>query len=321
MATATLPGYRASKTVSRDRSRECCRPKKADEVEGTTHAATGLVLGAGVGLLTSVPHAHGIVIAEDIGRDVLFGALTAGFALLPDADHPKASFAYAASGFSHGLSHIIAVLFGGHRAGMHSFFGIGLAAAATAACTLWYPNRWSLGVFVLLAAVCVAAALHATGFARRRFVPFLVAAAVVGVAVASPQIRPSLWWLVAMGMALHIFEDEFSGHGCALLWPVSRRRYGGDGHQPAGRRPVRPPRSGYQKAKARAARPVTPRPQSRPKAAARGPQVMCPSCWVGECESCKGQGCACPQPATSHPGRPARRAPATPAELPEIPPF
>lgn len=295
-------------------------------MEGSTHAATGLLLGAGVGLLTSVPHVHGIQVADNIGRDLMFGVLTAGFALLPDADHPKASFAYAASGLSHGLSHLIAALFGGHRAGMHSFFGIGLAAAATAACTLWYPNHWSLGIFVLLAAICVAAALHATGFARRRFVPFLVAVAVVGTAVASPQIRPSMWWLVAMGMALHVLEDEFSGHGCALLWPLSRRRFGGDGHQPAGKRDgrrsqgSRGPRSGYQKAKARAARPVVPG-SALARSSGAGALSMCLPCMALDCGGCRGQGCKCPQPATSHPLRKVPKAP--PAVPPEedLPPY
>lgn len=317
MATATAPGYRTRYTVrALDRSGE-----HAGDMEGTTHAATGLVLGAGVGLLTSVPHAHGIAVADSIGRDLLYGALVGGFALVPDADHPKATFAYSAGALTHGTSHVIAVLFGGHRQGFHSLAGIGVMALVTASCANWWPNRWALAGLALFIAVCVVAGLKATGFlahgGRGRRGSLRRAAVGSGTAaLAVTYARPDIWWLVAMGMALHILEDEFSGHGCALLWPLSRKRFGGDGHQPAGRQAAkgsrsgsRRPRSGYQKAKARASRgPAAPKPPSRPR---QGPLSMCPSCWVSECESCKGQGCGCPQPATSHPGR-RKAAPAAP---------
>lgn len=332
MATATAPGYRTSYTVkalSRAGEHE-------GDIEGTTHAATGLVLGALVGLLTGTPHAHGVVAAENLGRDLMFGLVTAGMALLPDADHPDATFAHSAGAVSHGISHIVAVMFGGHRQGMHSLFGIAFWSIAVAACTLWWPNHWALGCLAAFFAICIVAGLKAAGFlthggrGRHRHRGAL-RRTVIGCGVAAlavTYIRADLWWLVAMGMALHVLEDEFTGHGCALFWPLSRKRIGGDGHQPAaarssGRRsPARRPQSGYQKAKARAQRgPAAPRPASRP---GQGPRSMCPSCWVSECESCKGQGCGCPQPATSHPNRVvARRRTAALPPPPEddAPPF
>jgi membrane-bound metal-dependent hydrolase YbcI (DUF457 family) len=333
MATATVPGYRARQATGQQR--ECCRPKKADEVStGVTHASTGFILGAGAGLLMSAAAPHGVATADAIGRDLMFGTLVAGFALLPDADHPKASFAFAAGGLSHGLAHMISALFGGHRGGTHSVFGTAAAAAGTAACTLWFPNRWALAGFCLAAAICMAAAFHATGFTRGRLTAFLAAAAVAGAAVALPAVRPDLWWLVALGMALHIIEDEPSGHGCALLWPFTSRRFGGDGRQPAGRRGGRSsqggrrPRSGYQKAKARATRPVTPKNPARPaRSSGEGAISMCLPCMAKDCEACKGQGCKCPQPASSHPGRVTARPrpqdgpPPVPAPEDDIPPF
>jgi membrane-bound metal-dependent hydrolase YbcI (DUF457 family) len=335
MATATAPGYRTSYTVkARSRAGE-----HEGDMEGTTHAATGLLLGAGIGLLTTGPlrgtgTVHDLAVAHAVGRDLLFGAMTAGMALLPDADHPDATFAYSAGAVSHGISHVIAVLFGGHRQGMHSLFGIAFWSAAAEACAVWWPNRWALGFLAAFLAICIVAGLKATGFMRHggrghRYHGGALRRALVGCGIAALAVtyaRADLWWLVALGMALHILEDEFSGHGCALLWPFTRRRFGGDGHQPAARRssPGRRPKSEFQKAKARAARasrgPVAPKAPSRP--AARGLQSMCLRCMVGECDACKGQGCKCPQPATSHLNRTGtRRKPAERPELPDTPPY
>jgi membrane-bound metal-dependent hydrolase YbcI (DUF457 family) len=332
MATATAPGYRTAYTVrAKDRSGE-----HEGDMEGTTHAATGLLLGAGLGLLTSTPHAHGIAVAGNIGHDLLYGALVAGFALLPDADHPKATFAYSAGALSHGASHLVAVLFGGHRQGFHSLFGIGLMALVTASCADWWPNRWALGGLALFIAVCVVAGLKATGFlthgghGRNRHHGSL-RRALTGCGIAALAVvyaRPDLWWLVAAGMALHILEDEFTGHGCALFWPVSRKRFGGDGRQLAGRpSPLgRRPKSGYQKAKARAQRaPAAPKPSAGPGRGGQKP--TCLSCWVGDCPECKDRACGCPERGPDiHQLRPKRRTAGTvpessPGPESDIPPF
>jgi membrane-bound metal-dependent hydrolase YbcI (DUF457 family) len=297
-------------------------------VEGTTHAATGLLLGVGAGLLTSVPHAHGAAVAGNIGHDLLFGVLTAGFALLPDADHPDATFAHSAGGLSHGASHVIAALFGGHRQGFHSFFGAGVMGLITASCTLWQANRYALGGYALFLAVCVVAGLKATGFMRHRGGGSLDRA-VAGCGIAALAVlyaRQDLWWLVMLGMGLHVLEDEFTGHGCALLWPLSHRRFGGDGRQPARRRsPGRRPKSEYQRARERAQRrPVAPGPPAGPARPAVKP--TCPACWLGNCPECKDRGCSCPERGV-HLKRPKRGAAAAvePVPLPapedDIPPF
>lgn len=317
MATATAPGYRTRYA------------KKADEVEGSTHAATGLLLGAGVGLLTTAGHVHGTAAWDAVGRDLLYGVLVGGFALLPDADHPKASFAYAAGALSHGASRLVATAFGGHRQGFHSLAGIGFMALVTAACASWWPNRWALAGLALLIAVCTVAGLKAAGFLRHggRGHGGALRRAAAGSAVAAlavTYVRGDLWWLVALGMALHVFEDEFTGHGCALLWPFTSRRFGGDGRQLAGRGPSgragsRRAKSGYQQARDRAnRRPAAPRPPVRPARGGPG-KPMCPACWTGGCDACKDRGCGCPQAA--HPARPGRKAPALPPDYPDDPPF
>ena len=304
MATATMPAYRTAYTVrTRDRSGE-----NAGDMEGTTHAVTGVVTGLLVGLVTSAPHAHGIVVAENVGRDALYGALVAGFALLPDADHPKASFAYSAGPLSHGVSHIVAVLFGGHRAGMHSLFGIGAMALVTELLGVWlYPSKLALGILALLIAMCICAGLKAVGFVRHGFEAFAWGCALSAVAMFT--VRADLWWLVALGMALHIVEDEFTGHGCAVFWPVSRKRFGGDGRQPVARRATSPAR------RAAGSR----RPASRPapgpgRTGPRPSKPACLNCLVGECGECRDRGCGCPQ--AVHPARPKRKT-ATATVIPE----
>jgi membrane-bound metal-dependent hydrolase YbcI (DUF457 family) len=338
VATATAPSYRTIHTVrTLDRSGE-----HAGDMEGSTHAGSGFLVGLGLGVATSGLHAKGVQVPEHLAHDVLYGVLAAGFALLPDADHPKATFAYSAGALSHGTSHLVATAFGGHRQGFHSLFGIGFMALVTASCTLWWANRWALAGFALFAAVCVVAGLKATGFlthgGRRghRYHGGALRRALVGsgtAALAVTYARPDLWWLVAVGMALHILEDEFTGHGCALLWPISNKRYGGDGRQPArrrtsgGSRGPRKPKSEYRRRLEQSQRLPAGGPPPRPRRPASKP--TCPKCWVGKCPECTDSACGCPERgADVHQLRPKRRAkvpvdtaPALPAPEDDIPPF
>lgn len=304
MVATAVPGYRTTHTVSRpDRAGE-----HRGDMEGTTHAATGFLAGLGLGVFMHAGmNLHGDAAAAAVGQDVLFGLVTAGMALLPDADHPKASFAHAAGGLSHGISHLVTTLTGGHRQGMHSVAGILALTLVTASCADWWPNKWSLLGLGVLLAICTAAGLRATGFLRRRGEAFIAGSAVAAASVFF--IRGDLWWLTMLGMALHVFEDEFTGHGCALAWPFTSRRFGGDGRQPAARRPVSPRPAGRP-----AERPADPpRPRQGPS------KPACPACWMGNCEGCKDRGCGCPQ--REHPARPKRtRAKATvPPEQPDGP--
>jgi membrane-bound metal-dependent hydrolase YbcI (DUF457 family) len=305
-------------------------------MEGTTHAVTGFLAGIGIGLFAhvGVPHQQ---VAEALGQDALFGLVAAGMSLLPDADHPDATFAHSAGALSHGISHLVAVMFGGHRQGMHSVFGVIVTSLATAACTLWWPNRWALGFFAAFLAICVVAGMKATGFMRhgaagrgRRGHRYHggLDRAVAGCGVAALAvfyIRADLWWLVALGMALHILEDLCTGHGTALLWPLTRQRFGGDGHQPAAeprstparkpaqrrpaaRRPAPRPRPVGSPAPAwpvpgfepppEPASPPAPEPAARPRARPYQPSrtfwpAICPECLDGDCPDCRDKDCRC----------------------------
>src|ERR1700691_119470 len=121
--------------------RQALRQAEAGRLDGSSHAEIGFVAGIGLGLLTTGAHHGDAATADAIIRDGLFGFLTAGLSLLPDADHPDASFAHAGGALSHVVSHVINLLFGGHRQGFHSIFGIGVMCAVTASCSLWWPNR------------------------------------------------------------------------------------------------------------------------------------------------------------------------------------
>jgi membrane-bound metal-dependent hydrolase YbcI (DUF457 family) len=289
---------------------------------GSTHAATGILLGAGVGFLTHLGHQHGIVVWEGIGRDLLYGAVTGGLALLPDADHPQASFAHAAGPLSHGVSHLVGRLFGGHRGGTHSIPGTALFAGLVALAVA-HPNHWSLGVLAAVLAVCIAAGLAVTGFARHGLQALVYGCAIAGVAVYA--IRPELWWLVILGMGLHIVEDEFSGHGCALLWPFTTRRFGGDGHQPAkrkvdGRRPAarrpatRPARTRRSPVPEGYAQPTIPLPVlSGGRKASWVSEGVCLACATRDHGDCVDKTCPCTRGKhTSRPGALSVRPPAAP---------
>jgi membrane-bound metal-dependent hydrolase YbcI (DUF457 family) len=319
MATATIPRTRAVAQRS-PQAPACCNPK-AGTVDGSTHAATGFLAGAGIGILSTWGHLHGAAAWEGAGHDVLLGFVTAGLALLPDADHPQASFAYAAGGLSHGVSHLLSVLFGGHRAGMHSVFGVGLFSLLAALAGIAFPNRWALGVMAALLAICITAGLRATGFARRKGGALLAGCILAGVAVA--LVRGELWWLVILGMGLHIFEDEFTGHGCALLWPFSRHRIGGDGGQPAkDRAPARKPPRKHAAGHRPAPHPALSRALKGPAKTTSGPYKppatfwpsICSDCLTGEHGDCRDRGCQCKARGCAHPLRPGTKA------LPAAPP-
>jgi membrane-bound metal-dependent hydrolase YbcI (DUF457 family) len=290
------------------------RQAEAVRLEGSSHAAIGFVAGIGLGLLTTGVHHGDTATADAIVRDGLFGFLTAGLSLLPDADHPDASFAHAGGPISYVLSHVIALLFGGHRQGMHSIPGMAVFTAIVASCSLWWPNKWALAGLALGLAICIAAGLRATRFIRGKLEAFVAGALLAGMSVW--VVRADLWWLCALGMALHIAADMRSGHGCALLWPFYGGRIGGDGKQPVDRK-----------------RPVTKRapaaPGSRPARAKRTPGGVpvpvledgkhltwampgrCGPCVVRDHGDCVDEHCGCTQ--GKHPARPGARAPRPPA--------
>jgi membrane-bound metal-dependent hydrolase YbcI (DUF457 family) len=330
-------------TYAPARPRAAARQKEeASHMQGATHAGTGLLLGVGVGVLTNLGHHTDAQTAGIVARTAAYGLVTMGLALLPDSDHHDASFAHAAGPVSWVLAHVISLLFGGHRQGMHSVFGIALFCGLAELAAL-HPNRGSLGITAALLAICIAAGLKATKFASHHGEAFAAGCIIAGFAVV--LVRADLWWLCAMGMALHVAEDEFSGHGCAVLWPFSHKRFGGDGKQPAAaRKPVtprttaRPPAEPAAPSKPRQAKPrpaqpldgVVLTPDAAPRREPKGRTVRLETGqgvrWETEprCIDCASRAhgdCTdrtCPCKAGQHPKRPVPRVA---APMPENPPF
>jgi membrane-bound metal-dependent hydrolase YbcI (DUF457 family) len=304
--------------------RQAIGQAEAVHIEGSSHAAIGFVAGIGLGLITTGAHHGDTALVDAIVRDGLFGFLTAGLSLLPDADHPDASFAHAGGPVSYVVSHVIALLFGGHRQGMHSIPGTVLFSVIVASCSLWWPNRWALAGLALGLAICIAAALRATRFIRGKLEAFVAGALLAGMSVW--VVRADLWWLCALGMALHIAEDLRSGHGCALLWPFYGGRIGGDGKQPAARKrpvtkrtPAAPgPRPARTKRSTPGGMPVPVLEDGKHLTWQQG--ELCPACVTRDHRDCVDKGCQCTR--GKHPARPGARTDRLPhAPDPEEPPF
>jgi membrane-bound metal-dependent hydrolase YbcI (DUF457 family) len=277
-----------------------------------------MVVGALAGLATLPARRHGADAGfEAVAHCALFGLATAGLALLPDSDHHDASFAHAAGPLSWVIAHVVGLLFGGHRYGMHSIPGTALVAALVAWGTLWAPSRGALTAVAVLLAICIAAGLKATRFARGSFEALLVGCALSALVMWSA--RADLWWLFALGMALHIAEDELTGHGCALLWPFTRRRFGGDGRQPAAegrRKPSGSPRRQPPRRRppARRVRPSARRPDGIPVPVLPSGRRLtwdvggrCVECLTRDHGECRDRGCGCTR--GRHPLRPVPASP------------
>src|SRR3974390_282609 len=225
LGTSMMSGTRHGPTTTRRRgtsassrspiqtwacTREC-------ELEGTTHAASGMIAGAALAFAVPGPWQHHLALAA------VQGLAVGGLALAPDIDHPRATFAWTAGPLSRGVSHLAAVAFGGHRPGLHRI----PATAALSGLALWTvgvahcrPAAWAFGAFL---AVLVAGGLIAPGFARQGPVALLAGAGLAWYVVTRDPGAPA--WMIALGMGLHIAEDCCTGYGTALLWPFRRRRY------------------------------------------------------------------------------------------------
>lgn len=177
---------------------------------GRTHALSGAVAYAALApLLHATP------------TQVAVGAVcTAGAALLPDLDHPRASATRALGPVTMGAGWLVRTLSGGHRHGSHSLVGIGAFAAIGWLC--------SLGEFASMAALWVLASLAVRAFRRRDPIAERVLVAVV--------MAGGAWWLVShydlhawflplsigLGATAHLLGDAMTEQGIRPLWPVSR---------------------------------------------------------------------------------------------------
>ncbi|WP_026556771.1 metal-dependent hydrolase [Arthrobacter sp. 35W] len=160
---------------------------------------------------------------------VLTGALvTAGAALLPDADHHNATIAHSLPPLSNALCRGLGKMSGGHRHGTHSIIGIVFFVLIAWLAGMWtlevenfgtiFPGAGLLSVLLVAFAAKVLAIIPDTmqkcpwalGLATGAFIMFF-----------APQMQG--WFPVAMGVGatVHILGDMLTTGGCNLIWPFA----------------------------------------------------------------------------------------------------
>ncbi len=169
---------------------------------------------------------------ESTPAGVVVGALvTAGAALLPDADHRSATIAQSLPPVSNAFCAGIGTVSGGHRNGTHSL--VGIAAFVTLA---WFAGQWTVETD-LWGTVYVGAGLASlllVSFAAKvlgilpdgvQKLPWLLAVPLaLFVAAFAPDQEDWFPLAVALGTAVHIAGDMLTTGGCNLVWPFRFRR-------------------------------------------------------------------------------------------------
>jgi membrane-bound metal-dependent hydrolase YbcI (DUF457 family) len=210
---------------------------------GAHHAACGAA--AWVALTTNL-HVDLTLLAEkapflpdsmDIGLGlvevspiaVVTGALvTAGAAMLPDADHHNATIAHSLPPLSNVMCAGIGKVSGGHRHGTHSIVGIAAFVFVAWLAGLWTMPMEPFGTIYpgagILSVLLVAFAAKALKIIpdRMRKSPWAVGLTMGGfITFFAPQEQG--WFPLAMGIGVivHILGDMMTTEGCNLAWPFA----------------------------------------------------------------------------------------------------
>ena len=156
-----------------------------------------------------------------------FLVAVAGFAMLPDADHPQATFAKSLPPLTTAAARGVAAVSGGHRHLTHSVIGVGIAAVLAALLNqvTYHGNPLTIGQAVigtgqyqigsaLMMLLSGALAAKTLGLVRgwRTAWTFAVVAAFL-TALAAPEVN---WWLplaVVFGCASHAVGDYLTTQG------------------------------------------------------------------------------------------------------------
>lgn len=160
---------------------------------------------------------------------VVTGALvTAGAALIPDADHHNATIAHSLPPLSNAMCAGIGAAAGGHRHGTHSIIGIAVFAFIAWLAGLWTMHSDVFGTIYLgagaLSVLLIAFAANALKIIpdRMRKSPWAVGIAIGAfIALFAPQEQG--WFPLAMGVGVivHVLGDMMTTGGCNLTWPVT----------------------------------------------------------------------------------------------------
>lgn len=152
--------------------------------------------------------------------------LTAGAALLPDADHPSGTISHVLGPVSHHLCRFISWVSGGHRHGTHSLLFVVVAVAATWAGEHYLGRPFTLGlVFFLLALAVRSLHLCPPGKSVRTYGTVIVLATAGTFAVDHWIVDRPVWLPICVGLGClaHLLGDCLTDRGCRLLWPFPLR--------------------------------------------------------------------------------------------------
>lgn len=181
---------------------------------GHTHALSGAVTGAAVGLY--VTHLSA-------GQLVLFSALTAGAAVLPDIDHPNSSLAHCFGFVTKAFAWLIGRISGGHRHLTHAILGVaGFTVLAWLAVKYRPDLGGKIGLGVLLTLV-IGSGLYAFGV--HGHVADLMAIAGAVAMIVSTTGLAHVAQAVLVGTATHVVGDMLTDEGCPLLYPFSKHHF------------------------------------------------------------------------------------------------
>jgi membrane-bound metal-dependent hydrolase YbcI (DUF457 family) len=159
---------------------------------------------------------------------VITGALvTAGAALLPDADHHNATIAHSLPPLSNAVCAGIGAISGGHRHGTHSLLGIIAFVAVAWVAGLWTTETEQFGTIYpgagLLAVLLVSFAAKALKIIPddMRKSPWVVGLT-AGAFITAFAPEEQFWFPAAMGIGVvvHIAGDMLTTGGCNLLYPI-----------------------------------------------------------------------------------------------------
>lgn len=159
--------------------------------------------------------------------DLILGTfLTAGAALLPDADHPDGTIAHVLGPISYYLCKFISWISGGHRHATHSFAFVAAISYGTWAGEHWIGRWFTLGlVFFLLALAVRALHLCPPGEGIEAWGTIVILAA-AGTFAMDHWISDKPVWLpfsVGLGALVHLIGDCLTDRGCRLFWPFKLR--------------------------------------------------------------------------------------------------
>lgn len=188
---------------------------------GAHHAVSGAA--AWVAITSTVPHALGWH-PMPVASVVVGAAVTAGAALLPDADHHNGTIAHSAGALSQAAATTVEHMSGGHRHGLHSILAVAALTFGAVEAGRWYRVVPVLGLIpagsALLFVALIAFMVKALHLTRGGIVALWSTAAVAGLVVLvwSPTILGLLPSAVALGAIVHLVGDMLTTGGVPLLW-------------------------------------------------------------------------------------------------------